>query len=152
MEKNIKRVPLICKVVKSERGYTLLEVIIALGVLLMLTSIIPLFLIPLQKAPPISQLEDTILFFSMIGKEIREASAIEIQNNQLNLAADNGNVTSFSKYHSLIRKQVNGMGHEVWLQNINSLEINRRSENFIEIEIIDSLDQKYHRVFQTMNK
>jgi competence protein ComGF len=152
MEKNIKRVPHICKDVKSERGYSLLEVIIALGVLLMLTSLIPLLLIPLQKAPPFSQLEDTILFFSMIGKEIREASAIEIQNNQLNLAADNGNIISFSKYHSLIRKQVNGMGHEVWLQNINSLEINRRSENFIEIEIIDSLDQKYHRVFETMNK
>ena len=138
--------------VKSESGYTLLEVIIALGVMLMLTSLIPLLLIPIQKAPTFSQLEDTILFFSMLGKEIREASSIEIRNNQLFIAEDDGNVTSFSKYHSLIRKQINGLGHEVWLQNIRSLEVKSLSEDFIEVEIKDSFDRQYDRVFRRIDK
>ncbi|WNB93560.1 ComGF family competence protein [Bacillus sp. NEB1478] len=152
MKKNIKPVLPIFKTVKRENGTTLLEVIIALGVMLLLTSLIPLLLIPIQKAPSSSQLEDTILFFSMLGKEIREASSIEIQNDQLIITEDDGNVMSFSKYHSLIRKQINGLGHEVWLQNIRSLEVEILSEDFIVVKIQDLFDRQFDRVFRRINK
>ncbi|MBY6035520.1 prepilin-type N-terminal cleavage/methylation domain-containing protein [Fictibacillus nanhaiensis] len=133
---------------KSKKGYTLIEVVIALGVLLMIASLLPSFLIPIQKQPPLSQLEETSLFFSMLGKEIREGKLLEVNNNILFITDSNGDVKSFSKYHTLIRKQVNGLGHEVWLQNINSIKLEKQSDLLLAIQIIDKDGHEYKRLFR----
>jgi competence protein ComGF len=128
----------------------LIEAIISLAVLLMLTSIIPMIFIPIQKKPPVSQLEDTSLFFTMLGKEIREATSLEVKNNNLYIMNVNNDVLSFSKYQSLVRKQVNGLGHEVWLQNISEMMMKNQSDGLIEVSIIDTDGRKYERVFWRM--
>lgn len=106
------------KPIYNNEGHTIIEAMISLVVLLVLASVISLLIAPLQKQPTSTQFEESGLFFSMLGKEVREGIAIEVKNNGLYITQPSGDVLSFTKYHSLIRKQVNGLGHEVWVQNI----------------------------------
>jgi competence protein ComGF len=148
MKKCTKYVQATINYAESKNGHTLIEAIIALAVLLMLSSLIPLLFIPIQKQPPISQFEETSLFFSMLGKEIREGKAIEVNNNSLYITLSNGTVLSFSKYHSLIRKQVNGLGHEVWVQNIREWVLEKHSDVLFAVKIIDTKGHEYRRFFR----
>jgi competence protein ComGF len=125
-----------------------MEAFIALTVILMLSSLIPLLFIPIQKQPPNPQLEETSLFFSMLGKEIREGKSIEVNNNSLYVTHTNGNVLSFSRYHSLIRKQVNGLGHEVWVQNISEMVLKKHSDVLLVVKLIDTQGNEYERFFR----
>jgi competence protein ComGF len=148
IRKNIQFVRAITRYTVSQSGTTLIETIIALTVLLLLSSLLPLLFIPIQKQPAISQLEETSLFFSMLGKEIREGEIIEVNNDSLFITHSDGNVISFSKYHSLIRKQVNGLGHEVWVQNISELVLEIQSDVLLTVKIIDDKGHVYQRLFR----
>ncbi|KZE66403.1 hypothetical protein AWM68_08570 [Fictibacillus phosphorivorans] len=131
-----------------KEGYTFVEAIIALGVLLVLASLVPLLLSPIQKQPPSIQLEEISVFLSMLGKEVREGRSIEVRNNGLYITQTTGDVISFTKYHSLIRKQVNGQGHEVWVQNIQELLIEKQSGTSFKVTVIDTKGKELMRVFR----
>jgi competence protein ComGF len=147
-KKSIRHVQAITKYADSQKGYSLMEAFIALTVLLMLSSLIPLLFIPIQKQPPNPQLEETSLFFSMLGKEIREGKSIEVNNNSLYVTHTNGNILSFSRYYSLIRKQVNGLGHEVWVQNISEMVLKKHSDVLLAVKLIDKQGNEYERFFR----
>jgi competence protein ComGF len=148
IKKSTQHVQAIIKNADSEKGHSLMEALIALTALLMLSSLIPLLFLPIQKQPPRSQMEETLLFFSMLGKEIREGKKIEVSNSSLNITLSNGNVVSFSKYHSLIRKQVNGLGHEVWVQNISDMVLKKHSDVLLEVKLVDTQGRVYQRSFR----
>lgn len=84
----------------------------------------------------------------MLGKEIREGEIIEVNNDSLFITHSDGNVISFSKYHSLIRKQANGLGHEVWIQNISELVLEIQSDALLTVKIIDDKGHVYQRLFR----
>lgn len=150
-KKSIRHVQAIIKYADSQKGYSLMEAFIALTVLLMLSSLIPLLFIPIQKQPPNPQLEETSLFFSMLGKEIREGKSVEMNNNSLYVTLTNGNVLSFSRYHSLVRKQVNGLGHEVWVQNISEMVLKKHSDVLFAVKLIDTQGNEYERYFRRID-
>lgn len=134
----------------NKDGHSLIEAIIALGVLLVLASLIPLLLFPIQRHPPSILLEETALFFSMLGKEVREGKSIEVRNNGLYITQTAGDELSFTKYHSLIRKQVNGLGHEVWVQNVQDMVVTYTSDKFIKITLRDAQGKEFIRVFRRL--
>ncbi len=109
---------------------------------------ITILLTHLQKQPQSLQSEETALFFSMIGKEIREAGAVEIRNNALFITLSTGEVVSFTRYHSLIRKQVNGLGHEVWVQNIQEMKVEETEEHYVYVTLTDKEGKQAHRGFR----
>lgn len=135
----------------NKEGHTIIEAIISLVVLLVLASVISLLIPPLQKQPTSTQFEESELFFSMLGKEVREGIAIEVKNNGLYIMQPSGDVLSITKYHSLIRKQVNGLGHEVWVQNIQEMEIDSLSETSLRVRLRDNKGKEYMRVFRRLN-
>ncbi|MCM3716790.1 ComGF family competence protein [Fictibacillus phosphorivorans] len=146
-EKSIRRVQAIIKYADSQKGYSLMEAFIALTVLLMLSSLIPLLFVPIQKKPSVPQMEETSLFFSMLGKEIREGKFFDVNNHSLFITLSNGDVAEFSKYHSLVRKQVNGLGHEVWVQNIRQMILKKHSNELLTVKLIDTQGNEYERYF-----
>ncbi|MGA4719439.1 competence type IV pilus minor pilin ComGF [Fictibacillus nanhaiensis] len=132
----------------NKNGYTLVESMIALGILIVITFMMTMLLTHLQKQPQSVQSEETALFFSMIGKEIREAATFEVRNNALFITLSTGEVISFARYHSLIRKQVNGLGHEVWVQNIQEMKVEEIEERYIYVTLTDKEGNQAHRGFR----
>nr|WP_255552632.1 ComGF family competence protein [Fictibacillus sp. 7GRE50] len=147
-KKSIPRVRVHYEITADKNGYTLVESIIALGVLIVTTLVISLLLTHLQKHPQSVQSEETALFFSMIGKEIREAATVEVKNNALFITLSTGEVISFTRYHSLIRKQVNGLGHEVWVQNIQEMKVEEINGSFINVTLNDKEGNQVRRGFR----
>lgn len=86
----------------------------------------------------------------MLGKEVREGKSVEIRNNGLYITQTTGDVLSFTKYHSLIRKQVNGLGHEVWVQNIQEMLIEKQSDTSLKVTVIDTKGKELMRVFRRL--
>lgn len=137
-----------CRSTKDKNGYTLVESIIALSVIFVTAFVIALLLTHLQKHPQSVQSEEAALFFSMIGKEIREATTVEVKNNALFITLSTGEVISFTRYHSLIRKQVNGLGHEVWVQNIQEMKVEEIEGSFVKVTLTDKDGKQTRRGFR----
>ncbi|MFG6494207.1 ComGF family competence protein [Fictibacillus sp. UD] len=148
--KSTQPVQVLTKRILHKDGHTFVEAIISLGVMLILASLVPLLLSPIQKHPPSIQLEETSVFLSMLGKEVREGKSVEIRNNGLYITQTTGDVLSFTKYHSLIRKQVNGLGHEVWVQNIQEMLIEKQSDTSLKVTVIDTKGKELMRVFRRL--
>jgi competence protein ComGF len=74
-----------------------------------------------------------------------------VNNNSLYITLTNGNVLSFSRYHSLIRKQVNGLGHEVWVQNISEMVLKKHSDVLLVVKLIDTQGNEYERFFRRID-
>jgi competence protein ComGF len=55
--------------------------------------------------------------------ELREAEEVTIENGSLKLRNFNQDVILYERFGNLVRRRVNGQGHEVILQNIGSMEL-----------------------------
>jgi competence protein ComGF len=150
-EKHTKNVQGILSFFHKQKGFTLIETIISLAIFVMITSLIPLLLLPVQKQPPSPYLEETSLFFSMLGKEFREGRSFYIQDHVLYIVDSDSDLVSFSKYASLVRKQRNGLGHEVWLQSIRMFTPTKHSDYLLEIKIEANDGTEYNRLFRRMD-
>ncbi|MQR95608.1 competence type IV pilus minor pilin ComGF [Fictibacillus phosphorivorans] len=150
-KKSIKLVRVHSRVTFKNNGYTLVESMIALGVLIVTSFLVTLLFTHLQKQPQSVQSEETALFFSMIGKEIREAATVEVRNNALFISLPSGEMVSFTRYHSLIRKQVNGLGHEVWVQNIQDMKVEEIENQYVYVTLTDQDGKQARRSYRRIH-
>ena len=120
---------LVCKKVKinkpGQEGFTLLEALFILFVSLTMMMFIP-GLIKLMNDQHFNPHEPE-LFFYQLNQEVREAMTFKIKQNDLILNLANGEQITIEKYGSVIRRQVNGRGHEVFLQNVKNVSFYRRN-------------------------
>jgi competence protein ComGF len=113
-----------CKVGNS-KGFTFIELLVVLFVLLTIISIFPLvFTVLAQWTEKPSRLNpfEWEVAVSQLTMEIREASEVTIENGSIRLENFNQNVISYERFGNLLRRRVNGQGHEVILQNIELVE------------------------------
>jgi competence protein ComGF len=131
---------------------SLIEVIIALAMIVAVAATVPLLIKVITftgKENIGTAIEETEMFFSDIGKEIRLAKEVSITQQQLVLKTKNGDIMVFSYYQGKIRKQVNGTGHEIWLQNTASF-IAEKNGRLIILRITDSKGNKLERAYMPL--
>lgn len=115
---------------QGDKGFTLLEVLFALGLFSLLAFFMTSTLLVLNKwgdAEKISveRMEWTI-FIRQLDREIQQASAWNVPNPKiLTLQIGTAKMT-YEPYMTIIRRRVGGEGHEVILQNVKdySFQIN----------------------------
>jgi competence protein ComGF len=133
----------------NEKGITLIELIISLAIILAIAALVPLLIKAITFAGKESKgttIEETEMFFTDIGKEIRVAKEVGVSQQQLVLKAKNGDILVFSFYQGRIRKQVNGTGHEIWLQNTASFTAENNGR-WIILKIVDFAGKKAERSY-----
>ena len=82
------------------------------------------------------------LFFTYIQKEIVTAKQLTEIGNSLYLNMEDGSVVCYQKFQSNIRRQVNGLGNEFLLQNVDDV-----SYELVPNGVIVSVDL-YGKTFQ----
>ncbi|WP_377888528.1 competence type IV pilus minor pilin ComGF [Alkalihalobacillus sp. R86527] len=108
----------------NEEGFTLIEVLITLLILLALTAVLPSLMITSVKTAGIDhQQEEEQLFYVLVAREIRGASSVSTNGRNLSLTNPSGETIGFEMYGNVIRRRVNGTGHEVVLQGVKSMNI-----------------------------
>jgi competence protein ComGF len=112
-----------CTVGKND-GFTYIELLIVIIILMTITSLFPLlFTIIAEWTVKPSSLHpfEWEIAVSQLTMEIREAEEVTIENGSLRLRNIYQDVIQYERYGHVIRRRVNGQGHEVILQNIDRL-------------------------------
>ncbi|MFP7171023.1 competence type IV pilus minor pilin ComGF [Terribacillus sp. 7520-G] len=116
----------------SDKGFTLLEALIALGILILILSSIPPLLAPLvQNTEPESLSVRQALHF--ISMEVHKGNFVRIEDDRLFIEDQQGRIAVFEQYKDMIRRRVNGKGHEIYLHHIEKLEFHLDGSTIIAI-------------------
>ncbi len=108
----------------NERGFTLLEMLFGFSIFLILMSFIPL---SLKFVASHSMFEARVqslewkVFVNQLKKEVRMSERMLNRSNQLVLIKD-GDTVSYERYRENIRRRVNMQGHEIVLQQVDTVQ------------------------------
>lgn len=129
-------------------AFTLLETILSITIILSISSLIPLFFHCYNKTIQISNIDQTTewqLFLIQTRLELEKATNIQIDRNKLSFSNGKDLIT-YSKYNDLVRRQVNGKGHEPLLTNVKDYQLIKK-EKQLHLTVQDSNTQIYTSVF-----
>lgn len=129
-------------------AFTLLETILSITIILSISSLIPLFFQCYNKTIQISNIDQTTewqLFLIQTRLELEKATNIQIDRNKLSFSNGKDLIT-YSKYNDLVRRQVNGKGHEPLLTNVKDYQLIKK-EKQLHLTVQDSNTQIYTSVF-----
>ncbi|MFC4388540.1 competence type IV pilus minor pilin ComGF [Gracilibacillus marinus] len=132
--------------IRKEHGFTMFELLIALSILstlLLLTNQLFHTLFTENK----NSNYEVLFFYQLIDSEFIEAIHVYTVDNVVYFVDKQSRTVTYSKYNTSIRKQVNGKGHEVMLQNIEQFDIEALSEDIYKIRIISEENQSYEQIF-----
>lgn len=88
-------------------------------------------------------------------QEVRSSKAQDVMGNKLYLLLSDEQLSSFEQYENKVRRRVNGMGHEVILQNISEFGV-EKDGSVIVINITDkagtTFSRRFHPFFRNVTK
>ena len=137
--------------VLNNKGFTIVEMIIAFSAFLFIVSFIPLSFRLLYLDGFVEdrlQRMEWEVFIGQAKKEIRMGEGISVENNRLTFVK-NGQSIMYEKYGSNIRRRVDLKGHEIMLQNIKEVTFEPIA-NGVRISVQDQFDQSESQVIRTM--
>lgn len=108
----------------QEKGFTFLEMLLVMAIVLLITSLLPLFLdVRLLKYENVNGFHhiEWEIFVQQLKKELNESKQWKISGTTLYLEKFTGEQVSFALYQSSIRRQVNGTGNETALQFVENV-------------------------------
>ncbi|HHU19495.1 MAG TPA: prepilin-type N-terminal cleavage/methylation domain-containing protein [Bacilli bacterium] len=129
---------------QTERGFTIVELLLSLVILAMILLITPIITSNIHHQPQTER-------FSV--QQFFHAATDEIQSNQLSekdqyriiLTTSTNEQIVLSKYNDTIRRQVNRTGHEVLLRDVKQLAI-EYNDQYLLIKLEMKSEQKYEKV------
>lgn len=125
-------------------GFTMLDMLYAFSIFLIIIAFIPLsfqFLFHNDRFDAKSQSMEWDVFLNQLKKEVRLSDNISVLNGRL-LLRRNGQDVLYEKYRNSIRRRVNMAGHEVVLQQVNTVEFTKIKDG-INITVEDVFNQSY---------
>ncbi|KEF38739.1 competence protein ComGF [Schinkia azotoformans MEV2011] len=105
----------------KQDGFTMLNMLFAFAVFLVLMSFFP-FVMKVMKTEISTTSYKVDLFFEHIRNDIVQAKELSISDGSLYLSMENGNRIRYQKYNTNIRRQVNEVGNEILLQNVDNVQ------------------------------
>lgn len=109
------------KIATKQAGFTMLNMLFAFAVFLLLLSFFP-FVMKVMKTEITTTSYKVDLFFEQIRYDIVQAKELSISDGSLYLSMENGNRIRYQKYNTNIRRQVNEVGNEILLQNVDNVQ------------------------------
>jgi competence protein ComGF len=129
--------------VKSEKGFTLVEMLVSFTLFLLIVSFFPI-IIPLAKQtynPDFSMNEmEWEIFVNQLAMEYREAKEVRIHATTLTLKMENNQIITYERYEDKIRRRVDESGHEVVLQHIKNIMYEQQKERLL-IRLTDGVNK-----------
>lgn len=115
---------------KKSNGFTFIESLFALIITIILLSFYPLVHQLFSRITLQTNLDQTVeweLFLQQARYDFRFSKKIALENNQLSLKQADGKIIEYNLYKQLLRKQINGKGHEPLLTNIKKVDFHIQS-------------------------
>ncbi|MCF3941764.1 ComGF family competence protein [Oceanobacillus alkalisoli] len=149
MQKKPKKKSVYSQYLKNERGFNFISLLTMLTVIFLT---LPFLVYALQAVKPTNNYEELAVyeFFRFVRDDILESHHYYIQDHTLYLLQANEQTASISKYDSLVRRQIDGRGHEIYLRGVQFL---RFQEEPFGIKLIITTEEgvTYERLFPFYN-
>ncbi|MED3911269.1 competence type IV pilus minor pilin ComGF [Peribacillus simplex] len=142
---------------RKNDGFTMIEMLFSL-MILMTTSlfVLQLFSIINTQMGSVDKLhpKEWEVFTMQMKQEVRSSKVQDVMGNKLYLLSGE-QLSSFEQYEDKVRRRVNGMGHEVILQNISEFRV-EKDGSVIVINITDkagtTFSRRFHPFFSNVAK
>lgn len=130
---------------KSEEGYSLLIGMLALTIIVISLPIL-LYGINKLRIEPINEGVSVLQFFIILRNETLLSEGIFSDQNRLYYRLETGETAKIEYYPPhLIRRQVEGRGHEVYLRNVKSFKTEELAAG-VKITVITQKGDMYEKV------
>ena len=133
---------------RKDNGFTMVEMLISLVVFMMLSILVTqMFFIVRENFGKKNQLhfKEWEIFTIQLKNEIRTSKDQSVSDNKLYLMT-RGRIVTIERYKNIVRRQVEGRGHEVMLQNIADFHVEQDGSVII-VQVMDDEGLSYTRKF-----
>lgn len=128
----------------NEKGFSMISMLITITIIFVT---LPFFAYLLSHLSYTSHQEFLSVnqFFLFLRDELIESPRVEIVDPQsINYELRNGEIAEISKYNDIVRRRVQGKGHEVFLRDVKKLSLKRIS-NGIQVELTTKQGEIYEK-------
>lgn len=105
----------------NEEGFTFITTLLMMGILVISLPFLSYLIQVVTERSDQSELS-VGQFFLFMRNEVIQAKQLQVYPNKLKLTTKDGATASFELYQQLIRRQVDGKGHEIYLRDIQHLQ------------------------------
>ena len=135
---------------QAESGFTLIEMLISLSMILVILAITPSLWNYLQLEPQTEQFS-VYQFFHVVTDEIQLNQLLRQSEDSLLLENSDNDQILISKYNNTIRRQVNQTGHEILLRDIEKFEL-KYNDHYLLIQLQMESGNTYEKVITIFKK
>ena len=120
MLKNPKKRSAYMAILKNEKGFTFISMLLMLTILAMS---LPLLAYVTKSANYSTKYDEMAInqFFQFLRDDFIQATDYQVSETALILVIDDTTTVTIEKYQDLIRRQVNRKGHETYLRDVKDL-------------------------------
>ncbi len=135
----------------NERGYTFLNLFFTFLIYSFIISTITIvfhFLVSHSQHPDDLKPYEWELFVIQLHREIKESSTITVNETNISFINKQGQNVSINKFNNLIRRQIEGKGHEIMLLNVISVTF-QKVDSGIELSVVSEAGKNYSHIFRS---
>lgn len=107
---------------KNEAGFTFISMMLALFILIMIVPLIHLLLTNVRIEPLSSDVK-VQQFYLLLRNDFLKAKDVTSNGDIIYLQLETGEIATIERYNELIRRQVQGRGHEIYLRNVKQFQL-----------------------------
>jgi competence protein ComGF len=125
--------------ISNHKGFTMLEMLFSFSIFCLIASLLPIMFQILFDGDSIEsriQKMEWELFISQLKKEIQSSDFVAVINGELTLT-DGEETISYQPYQKVVRRRVDGKGHEVVLQNVETVSFSKKDSQ-VSVEVKDA--------------
>jgi competence protein ComGF len=128
---------------KNEHGFTFYTVLFSLAVIIMC---IPLYGAILKSIKDHSYYDEISIqqVFYFIQQDVIQAINYRVDNEKIYLTLIDGDTVTIEQYGPVVRRQVNGQGHEIYLRDIQDFKVQSLDYGF-SLSITSSKGEYYEK-------
>lgn len=109
-----------------QAGFTFVEMLLSLSIMLLTIPFVVYFLSNLHVEDENHLSVEQ--FFVFIRNDVISAQNVTVDGNLLYLHLESGETAKIEQYNQIIRRQVDGQGHEIYLRDVALFKLKVRNE------------------------
>ncbi|MGM7721144.1 competence type IV pilus minor pilin ComGF [Metabacillus sp. Hm71] len=136
----------------NEKGYTFLNLILSFfiySIIITSLSVILHFLLTHSQHSDDLKPFEWELFVIQLQKELNEAKNLSVKTTEITFTNNEGKLVSVHYYPNMIRRQVYGTGHELFLLKVKTLEF-KQVPSGIQLSLVSKAGNEFQYTFRFM--
>src|SRR5699024_3401861 len=128
----------------NEKGFSMISMLITITIIFVTLPFFSYLLSHLSYSSHQEFLSENQFFFFYRFEFLESPCLVIVVQKSINYELRNGEIAEISKYNDIVRRRVQGKGHEVFLRDVKKLSLKRIS-NGIQVELTTEQGEIYEK-------